>query len=413
MRIFMLCNVELPLISELKGVQPCIFGGWLDDISKQLIKNNDLTVCYMDNINSRLTEGNNHYIGFAETDAKEVLSSVISENNFDVYHIWGTEYEHSYICVSLLDEINLLDRCIVSIQGLVSVYARHYAEGIPYRYFKRKWIRDFIFGNQIVNGIKEFKNKGIHEVALLKKVKHVIGRTSWDRACLDAINKNAIYYKCNENLRSCFYDDTVRWEENNVNKHSIFVSQCSYPVKGLHYLLEAMPMILEKFPDAKIVTTGIDFVNRKVWKRILLGSYNRYLLKLIGTLNLYDKIEFKGHLTAEQMRDEYLTANVFVCCSTIENSSNSVGEAMMIGCPVVASYVGGTMDMIKHNEEGYLYQTSSPEMLAHYVCKVFENKENTMKISLNARVRARLIHDIAKNNGNMISIYEEVSKTSM
>ena len=354
------------------------------------------------------TDNNNVYIGFVESEAESVVSKVLNDKEYDIYHIWGTEYFHSAICVSALKKKKLIDKCIVSIQGLVSVYAKHYAEGIPYKYLKKRTLRDLKNGNTIKKGIEEFKNKGFKEEEVLKNVRHVIGRTNWDKACLKKINENAVYHLCNENLRKCFYDDSVLWNYDSVCKYTIFVSQCSYPVKGFHYLLKAMSEILEKFPNAKIITTGDDFVNIDWRKKIRLDSYKRYLLELIESYNLRDKIEFKGYLTAERMKEQYLSANVFVCPSTIENSPNSVGEAMILGCPVVASYVGGTMDMLKHEEEGYLYQGSSAEMLAYYVCKVFDEKDRTESISYKARKRALLTHDRNTNNRRLLCIYQEL-----
>ena len=39
-----------------------------------------------------------------------------------------------------------------------------------------------------------------------------------------------------------------KWNIDNCDKFSIFMSQGSYPIKGLHLMLEAMPIILENFP---------------------------------------------------------------------------------------------------------------------------------------------------------------------
>ena len=64
--------------------------------------------------------------------------------------------------------------------------------------------------------------------------------------------------------------------------------------------------------------------------------------------------------------------------STIENSPNSVGEAMLLGCPVVSSCVGGVPDMLEHGREGFLYQASVPYMLAWYVKRVFGDDELAM-----------------------------------
>ena len=57
-----------------------------------------------------------------------------------------------------------------------------------------------------------------------------------------------------------------------------------------------------------------------------------------------DKIEFLGRLSAEGMKQAYLDANVFVMPSTIENSPNSLGEAMLLGVPCVAADVGGVAE---------------------------------------------------------------------
>ena len=45
--------------------------------------------------------------------------------------------------------------------------------------------------------------------------------------------------------------------------------------------------------------------------------------------------------------------------SYIENSPNSVGEAQMVGVPVVASRVGGTDSMVEHGKTGFMYPHTS------------------------------------------------------
>ena len=69
------------------------------------------------------------------------------------------------------------------------------------------------------------------------------------------------------------------------------------------------------------------------------------------------------------MKERFLKSNVFVSPSTIENSPNSLGEAMLLGIPCISSDVGGVKNLLKHEEEGYVYQTDAPYMLAYYVKK--------------------------------------------
>lgn len=64
--------------------------------------------------------------------------------------------------------------------------------------------------------------------------------------------------------------------------------------------------------------------------------------------------------------------------------------------------------MMVHNEEGFVYQPDAPYMLAHYVCKIFENQELALEISKNARKHALCTHDKNKNTEQLIKIYSEL-----
>ena len=60
---------------------------------------------------------------------------------------------------------------------------------------------------------------------------------------------------------------------------------------------------------------------------------------------------------------------------------NSVGEAMLFGCPAVSSCVGSVPDMLEHGREGVLYQASAQYMLAWYAECVFRDDELAMRFS--------------------------------
>ena len=119
---------------------------------------------------------------------------------------------------------------------------------------------------------------------------------------------------------------------------------------------------------------------------------------------------FLGFLDERSMRDRYLSANVFISPSSLENSSNSVGEAMILGTPVISSDVGGIKSLMSHEGEGYLYQADAPYMLAHYVKKIFEMEKGVAPMCQRARARALLTHEREKNFDTLIEIYEDITK---
>ena len=293
-----------------------------------------------------------------------------SEVRPDVVHIHGTEYSHGYAYMKACG----CDNVVVSIQGLKSACSDYYHYGITKsEIYKTLTLRDLLRGG-IIHDQRSCKKSAKYEIEMLKLTKHIIGRTSWDKERTWAINPNAHYHFCNETLREEFYDGS-QWDYKKCNKHTIFLSQAGYPIKGLHQVLKAMPLILRHFPNTVIRIAGNDITKVSTLQDYMhFVGYGRYLRLLIKKLGLEGKVLFTGSLNAEEMKNEYLTSNVFVCPSSIENSPNSLGEAQILGVPCVAGYVGGVPDMMIGREHN-LYRFEEVEMLAYKICSVFENKD--------------------------------------
>lgn len=321
----------------------------------------------------------------------------------DVIHGWGTEYAHTLAMVNAAEEKGMLDRLVISIQGLCSTYTCHYAEGVPPKIWRQSTFRDLVRRDNILQQQKKFFLRGENEVAALKKIRHVIGRTDWDFACTGQINPGRIYHFCNETLREPFYEG--QWRYDFCQKHRIFASSCVYPIKGFHYLLEAFAEVLKVYPDARLAVTGESFLEKSPLR---LSSYDKYMIKLVKKHRLEDKIEFLGNLSAEGMKQAFLDANVFALPSTIENSPNSLGEAMLLGTPCVAAHVGGVANLMTHPNEGFVYQSTAPYMLAHYILQVFAMEEKAEEMGAKAHDHAAKTHDPETNLDTLIGIYESI-----
>ena len=204
-------------------------------------------------------------------------------------------------------------------------------------------------------------------------------------------------------MRKEFYDGSS-WEYEKCEKHTIFISQASYPIKGLHQLLKATPLILRDFPDTKILIAGHDITKVSTFvDRIKLTGYGKIIRKMIKKYHLEKHVDFLGPLNAEEMKKTYLKCNVFICPSSIENSPNSLGEAQILGVPCIASYVGGIPDMMKGCEEN-MYRFEEVEMLAEKVCIVFRNKAK----QINMQCKAKNRHDKLINGKALYDIYKSI-----
>lgn len=412
MKVLWLCNIILPMFSRELNESVNPFGGWLTGLLDKVSPHVDIAVCFPYSKGNPLKHGKVglvSYYGYKETkDNTELFSSIIKAYSPDIIHIWGTEFKHTLDMVNASKELGLIDRVVIDIQGLVSVIGKyHYYCGIPEKVYKSASRKERKEKSNIERQKISFEWRGITEIKAIQMVKNVMGRTDWDEACTKQINPSLHYYHCDRSLRSSFYEK--RWNIEHCQKHSIFVSQSNYPVKGFHLMLEAMPIILKRFPDAHLYTTGDTPTIPESWRYYLTySSYSKYIRDLIDKYKLEQHVSFVGTLDEKGMCERYLQSNVFVSPSSIENSSNSVGEAMILGLPVVSSDVGGIKNLMEHNKEGYIYQQDAPYMLAYYVCKVFEDDDKAVKMGINAREHALKTHNRDNNLHTIISIYEEL-----
>ncbi|MEA5047561.1 MAG: glycosyltransferase family 4 protein [Eubacteriales bacterium] len=415
MKILWVVSSLLPQIARCTGEREQPFGGWLVSVLDRLLTDdtNEITVCYRaSGIPKEGTDGRLSYRSFPQgvltysPENEADFAALLRENQPDVIHIWGTEYPSALAMVNACEREGLLDRLVVSIQGLTSVYALYYEAGLPKRVVRSYTLRDLLRGDNIAQQQKKFVRRGAFETEALEKAKHGIGRTSWDLDCTRRINPGLIYHHCDETLRSAFYEGA--WDVASCRKYTIFVSQGDYPIKGFHQALEALAIIRREYPEARLITTGSDPRAKGLRARLHRSSYTRYLASTIRRLDLKDNVTFLGSLPAEGMKEQYLNAHVALNPSSIENSSNAIGEAMLLGVPVVASRVGGSPDMVGE-EGGILYPFERPDQLSEAVCRIFSSDELAKSLSDHARKMAKLRHDPVKNMRDLTAIYRSLA----
>ena len=416
-RVLWLCNTIIPQVAAKLGINTGTGGGWLNQLSDIFDKRYDIELCVVapylegnDLIHISFGE-NSEFYGFQkgvlepwkyDASVEKNFSQIIAEFKPDIVHIFGTEFPHS---LSMVKVFNNPDRTVIHVQGIISAIAKHYEAFLPGDIVRKYSFRDFIRRDNIAKQKFKFEIRGEYEIEAIKKVKHVFHRTEWDEAVIRGINPKINLHFAQEMMRETFYSSAWKYED--CEKYSIFVSQGSYPLKGLHIMLEALKYIKERHEKVKLCIAGDDIISISSFKKRLKESYySKYIRELIKKWNLTENVKFTGNLSEEEMKQRYLKSNVFVSASSIENSPNSVAEAMLLGVPVVASFVGGCSSLIKHGVNGYLYQADAPYMLSNYVCRVFENRILAEDISTNEIAIAKELYDREKIVENVIETYK-------
>lgn len=101
---------------------------------------------------------------------------------------------------------------------------------------------------------------------------------------------------------------------------------------------------------------------------------------------LEDRIKLLGYLNQSQIR-KYIKESSFVVIPSIwyENCPYSILETMEIGKPIIGSKIGGIPELIKDDENGFLYNYYDIKKLSEYMKKLFEDKDLVTKQSKKSR----------------------------
>lgn len=409
MKILLVTNAMFPKLNEKLGIKQKISHGWAFAAAKELVKLKEVELAVSIIYNSdRVEEYNIDGVKyFTAPFGKSVMKyDSILEDSFkeierrfkpEVVHIYGSEYPFTLAYLNACGSENV----VISLQGIPTICSRYYLYGIGF--FDRVKNPMLFLQNYL------FKRRNIYEVEALKKCKYFEGRSDWDHSITWSFNPQSHYFFCSRTLRSAFYEE--RWEIEKIERHTIFISQAGYPIKGLHQVIKALPYICKQYKDTKVYVAGDSPYSSSGIKNYIKSlGYGKYISSLIKKMKVDNRIVFIGRLDEYEMCEYYKRAHVFVCPSTIENVPNSVAEAQMVGTPCIASYVGGNNSLIKEGENGILYRFEEYEMLAKYICDIFAEDNLALKLSKNGHETAAKRHDRNNNVSNLMNIYYSIVK---
>jgi glycosyltransferase involved in cell wall biosynthesis len=431
MRVLWLCNIVLPVIARELGMEVSNKEGWISGMADTLLKKKEengieLSVAFPVE-EGEIPEGRKigalTCYGFREDlrraeiydeTLEPSLKKIVDIVQPDIVHCFGTEYPHTLAMCRVFPK---KERLLVGVQGLCTLIAEAYHANLPEKVIASVTLRDWLRGDNLRQQQEKFAARGKAEREIISLAGNIAGRTRWDKRHVREWNPEAQYFEINESLRSVFYGPV--WEPEKAQAHSVFMSQGDYPLKGLHYMLKAMPSVLEKYPDAKLYVAGNSLVSyTTVKEKLKLSAYGAYLRRLMAEGKLEEKVVFLGKLDAGQMLDRYLRSSLYVCASSAENSPNSLGEAMLLGMPCVCAAVGGIPSLFEGGKDGICYrgfqEPGEEELetisgrLADAVLQMWDQPENAKTYCDHARSHAARTHDRERNYQSLLEAYTRI-----
>lgn len=382
-------------------------GGWMSMLIKELLEKNDYrlsciaygakteTVSALDGrISSYVLPGSWENCGSAMERSLKQSSDLLSSLSPDILHIHGTENSYGLLSARRMVPYP----AIVSLQGLMGPCAEWYhyfGKHTAWDVLRMHRIAEFPALRGLLIGYLRFRRMAKREREIVQGNRYYFGRTDWDRAYVRWLNPDAVYYHGGELLRNDFW--RVRWSLERIRRHRIIFTNAGHPRKGTEQLLAAAKLLRNDYPDLELAIAGT------ISKR---SGYGRYIRKRIAELGR-TAVEL-GPLSAEQMAAELAASHVFVSPSFIENSSNALCEAQLIGMPVVSSYTGGVPSLIEDNRTGLFFPNGDVPMLAAQVRRVFDNDDLAVRLGRNASETARRRHDPDTVLADILAAYEDV-----
>jgi glycosyltransferase involved in cell wall biosynthesis/peptidoglycan/xylan/chitin deacetylase (PgdA/CDA1 family) len=154
--------------------------------------------------------------------------------------------------------------------------------------------------------------------------------------------------------------DTFPPRQYSTYPRRIALVACLRQEKRIDVLIDATPRILTRHPDAEIIIAGD-------------GTCRDALIEQARGLGVADRVRFLGH--RDDVPAVLSAADIFVLTSRSEAFPNSVMEAMASGLPVVASAVGGILELVVDGRTGRLVPPGKPEALADALLGLLDQPE--------------------------------------
>lgn len=175
-----------------------------------------------------------------------------------------------------------------------------------------------------------------------------------------------------------------------------FVNRNLEPYRGYHIFMRALPEILARRPNARVLIVGGDEVSYgaqppqgQTWKDIFFDEVR-------GKISADDwaRVHFLGHIPYQHFIALLQLSTVHVYLTYPFVLSWSLLEAMSVGCAIVASDTQPLREAIQHDKTGRLVDFFNVPGLASEVCALLDDPVARARLGANARAFAVANYDL-------------------
>jgi len=175
------------------------------------------------------------------------------------------------------------------------------------------------------------------------------------------------------------------------------VARLDHWAKGHRELFRAMPKVQQHYPIHAMVVGG--------------GRRKTEMEQEIANLGLSESVHFLG--MRRDIPDLLAAMDIFVMPSYSEGLCRALLEAMAAGLPVIASKVGGMLELVRHEENGLLIPARDPSALAQALIRMLANPEWARSMGKKAQDYVRRHFSMECMARQINQIYDELVKKKL
>jgi glycosyltransferase involved in cell wall biosynthesis len=211
--------------------------------------------------------------------------------------------------------------------------------------------------------------------------------------------------KLNSNIQTYLVPNAIdeRYfnQENSSDEKIILFAGRVLPRKRVFDLVQAFGKVIQHVPSARLVIAG---------EILSEPEYVATIKKWIHLNNLEKQISFTGSLSEKEIIHEFASCSILVLPSAQETAPMVIAQAMAAGKPVVATRVGGVVDMVgEESERGLLVEVGNIEGLAKAMTRLLIEPGLKEKMGKNGRTFAQENYHLDQIARKTNEIYHQIS----
>jgi glycosyltransferase involved in cell wall biosynthesis len=167
-----------------------------------------------------------------------------------------------------------------------------------------------------------------------------------------------------------------------------------HPMKGIPYLLEAMPQIVQAQPQTRLLLLGD-------------GPDRAALEQQSRAAGLEKSVRFLGWRT-DVVKIVPVCDVVVLPSIHTETFGYALADAMALGKPVVGTDVGGVPELVAHNQTGFIVPKRNPAALAQAILALLNNPARARQFGAAGRTRVEQHFPLERMRRETLAVYEEL-----